>query len=98
MGVQDRDNSGVDLTSTGTVAAFEPTGRFTLTTVFENAGSSVTVQIQVRERGGTWRTYHDYGSVTSIQDSRELSASEVRVRITSAATSGTGDFYVAAGD
>lgn len=97
MGIQDRDNAGVDLTATGDVAVLQPTGETTLTTVLENAGGSVDVAIQVREKGGTWRTYHTFSGTSSIQDSRELSAAEVRVRITAAATSGTGDFYVAAG-
>lgn len=101
MGVQDAEATGVDLTTTGTVAAFEPTGRFELTTVFENADGSVTVQIQIQERDGSkWFTYHDFGSVSSIQDSRTLSAYAVRVRITSTSLSSgeTGDFYVADGD
>lgn len=100
MGIQDVDRTDFDLTTTGTVAKFEPTGATRVTTVFEDAGGSVTLQLQVRERGGTWRTYHDFGSVSSIQDSRELSAYEVRLEITSTALSGgeTGDFYVAAGD
>lgn len=101
MGLQDDEEIDHDLTTTGTVAEFEPTGETTLTTVLEDAGGSVTVQIQIQEReGSNWFTYHDFGSVSSIQDSRELSAYAVRVQITSTALSSgeTGDFYVAAGD
>lgn len=100
MGIQDKDETDLDLTSTGTVAEFQPTGSTRLTTVMEDAGGSVTVKIQVRERDGTWRDFHDFGSVSSIQDSRELSAYEARVQITSTSLSGseTADFYVAAGD
>lgn len=98
MGIQDEDVTDHDITSTGTVAKLEPRGKAMITTVVEDAGSAATYALQVREKGGTWRTYHDFGSVSSIQDSRELSASEVRLQITSGGTSGTADAYFAAGD
>lgn len=101
MGVQDIEATGVDLTTTSVVAEFEPASEFTLTTVLENADGSVNVIVQIQDRNGSkWFTYHDYGSVSSIMDSRELSAYKVRVEISSTTLTGgeQGDFYVAAGD
>lgn len=97
MGLQDRDVPGHDISSAGNVATLQPAAEFTLTTIMENAGGSPDVAIQLREKGGTWRTFHTFTGADTVQDSRKLAAYEVRVRVTTAA-SGTADFYVAAAD
>ena len=99
MGIQEVDLPSEDITSTGAIAeaTLQPAGRCYLTTIWEDGGGSIDVDIEVRSKGGAWRTLTTITG-TSAQDTRELSAYEVRLNITSASTSGTADFYFAAGD
>lgn len=98
MGIQDFDEADVDVTETGTVARFEPEGRFWLTIVMRNADADVGLRIQVKNRNAdSWRTYKTLDAATSHAETVVLSASHVRVRIHDEATEGTADFYIAAG-
>lgn len=98
MGIQDGNETGVDITSTGTLEQFEPTGRFVLDITL-TATSSIDVEVQVTDSDETsWETSNTYSSVTSINDSLEGSATKVRVQLTTSATSGTADYYIGCGD
>jgi len=97
MGVQDNYDDAVDATSTGEVFAAEPHGKVSVTTVVASTAAGATYALEIRERDGSWVEYSELGS-SAIQDTTEVSCAEVRLTITSAATSGTDEVYFAVGD
>lgn len=100
MTIHGYDQNGVDISSVGTLAKAEPIGKAAITTVVSNADGSATYSLQVSLNGDDWEEYHDYGSVSSIQDTREIAARYVRLEITSTSLTGgsTADIFFAAGD
>lgn len=101
MGLQSHQTNDTDLTTTGTVAKARGV-EGPVTVGLDNVGTLTTnpnIKLQAKaEDAAEWVDIHDFGQVADITFRDQIAADQLRLQITSAGdSSGTGDFYFAAG-